>query len=295
MPSDQISGQRYTLPPIPPAMRVLGVSDADLDLLQAKYPSFPRSPVDHPDECPTCNGAKVFRWLAYASDLDDGVPVEYVCPCPDQWTMHTFFSHANIGSRYQRLSWHDALAVDLAARGAVWDYLEDGVARVRAGAGFIFTSPTGGTGKTLLATLLLKGLIGRGFDGMFVTFSEMIDTYTGGWHSQETKKVFHRRILNARVLVLDDVGKEWKGKNLELTEATFDTVMRHRVNCGLPTFVTTNLSVEELSRGYGGSVLSLLSEVSTEIRMTGESFRSEANARLLRETSMGLTRPIVVA
>lgn len=294
MISDRDAGARYTLPPIPPSMRVLGVSDADLDLLQAKFPSFPRSPVDNPGECVTCNGAKVFRWLTFPPYRDEGEPVEFVCPCPDQWTMHTFFSHANIGSRYQRLSWRDALAVDLDAKTAVWDYLEDGVARVRAGAGFIFTSPTGGTGKTLLATLLLKGLIGRGFDGYFTTFSEMIDTYTGGWYSQETKKVFHRRILNARVLVLDDVGKEWKGKNLELTEATFDTVIRHRVNCGLPTIVTTNLSVDELGRGYGGSVLSLLSEVCTEIRMTGESFRSEANARLLRETSMGLTRPIVV-
>jgi hypothetical protein len=286
---------RFELPPIPAAMRMTGVTDADLELLRAKFPSFPHSPLDSPSSCVTCGGRGYFKWLVYTPEHDEGQVVEYRCPCPDQWIMYACFSHANIGVRYQRLSWRDAINVDIDARGAIYDYLQHGEAQVKAGVGFILNSATGGTGKTLLATLLLKGLIGQGFDGMFCTFAEMVDTYAGGWHSQETKKVFHRRILNAAVLVLDDVGREWKGKNLGLTEATFDTVLRHRVHNCLPTIITTNLSVEDLDRGYGGSVFSLLAETCLEIPMTGESFRGQANARLRHETSLGLTRPIVVS
>jgi hypothetical protein len=285
---------RYQLPPIPPAMRMEGITDADLELVHIKFPSFPRSPVDVPSSCVTCGGRKVFKWLTYSPEHEEGEVAEYLCPCPDQWFLHACFYHANIGARYQKLSWRDALHVENDARALVWDYLNDGEARVKAGAGFIFTSETGGNGKTLLSALLLKGLIGRGFDGYFCTFAEMIDTYAGGWYDRETKAIFHGRILNARVLVLDDVGKEWKGKNLGLTEATFDTVIRHRVNNGLPTFVTTNLSVEQLGQGYGGSVLSLLAETCVEVPMIGESFRTQAKDRLLYETRLGLTRPIVV-
>ena len=51
---------------------------------------------------------------------------------------------------------------------------------------------------------------------------------------------------------------------------------------------TTNLTMSQLERGYGGAVLSLLREKSVVFEFTGEDFRPKANRReLLDEIAFG--------
>src|SRR5690606_38450368 len=109
------------------------------------------------------------------------------------------------------------------------------------------------------------------------------------------KAWFHRRIKNADVLVMDDVGREHQGRTRSgLPESTFDEVLRHRVAAGTPTIITTNLDMQALQEGYGGNVMSLLHERSTTYRFTGADFRDTARVRLVDEVEMGLTRPVVL-
>lgn len=273
------------LSPPPPGIRLL--RNDEVERLRQRYPKLPSTP----ERCPTCKGRGQFRWW-YGTAEQRSVEA-YKCDCVSQWTLHLYLLNANIGPTYQRLAWHD-VATEQGAIDKVTHYLENAEAYVDAGCGLILYGEMG-TGKTMLATLILKHLLGLGYDGYFTTFSEMIDTYTGGWHDAEEKAWFHRRIKNAEVLVLDDVGREYQGrKSSGLPESTFDEVLRHRVAAATPTIITTNLDLQRLQEGYGGNVMSLLHERSTTYRFTGEDFRDHARMRLDDEVRMGLTRPVVL-
>ena len=272
-------------PPLPPSIRPLANDESAR--LKARYPNLSQSP----DDCVTCRGKKRYLW--YAPGTTE--VAEYECDCVDQWVLNRVLLAANIGVTYQRLSWTDLTHTDPGAVTRAMEYLRDIEKYEQAGVGLIFYGGRG-TGKTSLVTLLLKGLIARGYDGYFTTFSEMIDTYTGGWNDRDEKAWFHRRIKNAGNLVLDDVGKEYQGrKSSGLPESTFDEVLRHRVAGSTPTILTTNQNLQEMQEGYGGGVMSLLHERSSTYRFSGEDFRDAQRQRTLDEIEQGLTRPLVLA
>jgi DNA replication protein DnaC len=63
--------------------------------------------------------------------------------------------------------------------------------------------------------------------------------------------------LNVRVLVLDDLGKELKS---EYNAAGFDELLRARYDKGLPTIVTTNMSLSSWKDKYGEAMESFAHE-----------------------------------
>lgn len=285
------------LEPLPPGIRLL--TDEEAGRLRLRHPGLPRTP----DDCPTCRGRKVFRWWAY-DDEGAASAAEYECPCLDQWVLHRYLLNANIGLTYQRLGWRDVRA-EQGAVDKVAAYLDHADDYLNAGCGLILWGNKG-AGKTMLAALVLKALLARGYSGYFTTFSEMLDLFTAGWHDRDEKALFYRRVKNAGVLVLDDVGREFKQRRMvagqgmqdyttATAEAAFDEVLRHRVANSKPTILTTNLDMRQLEEGYGGNTMSLLHERSTTYHFTGGDFRDQARMRLDEEIVQGLTRPVVLA
>lgn len=150
------------------------------------------------------------------------------------------------------------------------------------------------THNTMLATLLLKDLVKLGYRCMATTFSETVEAFTAGWKSTDDQRYFREKFVNSDVLLLDDLGREFRSKN-SLNETTFDNLLRSRVQGGRPTFITTNMSMDELEDGYGGAVISLLREVCLEYNFPEdvEDFRPKSQKRALEELSKGEVRPIV--
>jgi len=274
-------------PDLPAGVRILGNTESGR--LKAKHPQLSSDPFTG---CITCHDRRSYRWYLPGSRTQVG---EYECECADQWVAHRAMLSANIGLTYQRLSWMDLTGTEPAAIDMAQGYLESAEAYVAAGVGLIYYG-TMGSGKSSLSSLLLRDLLGQGYDTYFTTFSAMIDAYTGGWNDAAERAWFHKRIKNAGVLVLDDIGKEFAGrKSSGLPESTFDEVLRHRVAASMPTIVTTNYDLARLQEGYGGAVLSLLHERSKTFGFTGEDFRPSSNHRLMDEINAGLTRPIVMS
>ncbi len=146
----------------------------------------------------------------------------------------------------------------------------------------------------MLATLLLKSLLASGADCYFTQFNEMLTFFSDGWRDAEEKAWFTKKVRNAGVLVVDDMGREYKGRS-EIAEAMFDTVIRARVAASRPTIITTNYTPEQMLQGYGGNILSLLSEVNVEVHLPGADYRKQARERLLKDKADGITTyPIVV-
>lgn len=272
--------------PLPDAVRVLtGEESERLDQLHSNLPKSL-------DQCVTCAGAKQFRW--YADYGTDDTIVDYECPCSDQFVLFKFFLNAGIGKAYQRYALGDITDVDPNALQGISDYLENAQYYLSRGRGLIFHG-THGSGKTLLATILLKQLIAlRGIDGYFTTFTNLLDSFAAGWRDDKQRQWFEKRVRNVPLLVVDDIGKENRNLN-NMASTALDGVFRTRTQNGLPTVVTTNMTPEHFGKTYGSSAMELLNETSFFYSFTGSSFRMTAKERNDTEARQRLSRPIVVS
>ena len=98
-----------------------------------------------------------------------------------------------------------------------------------------------------------------GFTGYFTDLGKCMELITDGWHDDEAKADFTKRILNSDFLVIDDVGKEYKSRTGFL-EAHFDRIFRERANNLLPTILTSNLAPTDIATDYGKRLFSILNE-----------------------------------
>jgi DNA replication protein DnaC len=87
-----------------------------------------------------------------------------------------------------------------------------------------------------------------------------------GFHGRATED--H---MNVRVLVLDDLGKEYKGSGFN--DASFDEILRSRYDRALPTIVTTNVLLEDWETQYGKAMGSFAHEAFERVRIVGEDRR----------------------
>lgn len=248
-----------------------------------------------PKDCPTCAGTGTFRWYL-SEELEPSVTQvgTYDCPCEDQWMALRSMTAAGLKLHYQRMSVNDLEAKE--PREALERYGAKYHEYLRAGIGMIMYGPNG-NGKTLAAVLLAKNAMAHGLLVHFATFAEMIETFTSGWHSQETKDWFRAKIRGAHLLVIDDIGKEMmSGLQRDTTNVArhvIDDVLRHRYSSGLPTVLTTNDRLDDLGSRYNMGILSLMSENAFEYRFNGGDFRPRARERFEAELEASLTRPIV--
>jgi DNA replication protein DnaC len=85
---------------------------------------------------------------------------------------------------------------------------------------------------------------------------------------------FHGRCkedsLNVRVLVLDDLGKEYGS---EYDNTSFDEVLRARYDKALPTIITTNVDRDNWAKQYGAAMGSFAHEAFKRVRIIGKDLR----------------------
>jgi DNA replication protein DnaC len=85
---------------------------------------------------------------------------------------------------------------------------------------------------------------------------------------------FHGRAkedwMNVRLLVLDDLGKEYGSK---YDDTSFDEVLRSRYDKALPTIITTNVSREKWRTQYGEAMGSFAYEAFHRVPIIGKDLR----------------------
>ncbi len=274
------------LPPLSKHIRVLNAEESAR--LDAEYPStLPKSLKD----CPTCRGKKSFKWYKDHGNSDE--VGEYVCPCGEQFVLFKFLLNAGIGLRYQRYGVGDLDQVPNVAIAMANDYLENADYYIGQGVGLHFHGDRG-TGKTLLATVLLKQMLNEGVDGHFIAFDQMVRMYMSSWKDEKKREWFEAMVRNSPLLVVDDIGKEYKGL-VKVSSTMIDNVFRTRVNNALPTIITTNLTLDELRESYGSSLETIAGQA-RYASFTGKSYReSELETERFRfELENKLTRPIMI-
>ena len=237
--------------------------------LYATHPDLPRR---HQDGCPSC-GKNLGRGVDGRVELDG---VVWTCNCRDQLQRHKFYLSSGIGATYQFLCWRDFVG-DPCAKEEVQSYARSIRDMVASGRGLFLTSPQYGVGKTMLASLVAKESVMAGYDTYMTTFPDMLSDMKAGWHDSDFSLWYRRKIESARVLVIDDVGKEIMGGdgfNDKFSRQTMDSLVRSRVQQGKVTIMTSNMPVTSFRTFYGPAVVSLMDECMVQIDVGGSDFRA---------------------
>jgi DNA replication protein DnaC len=116
----------------------------------------------------------------------------------------------------------------------------------------------------------------------YLTYPEFLARKKGSWDGDADTKAraqleidgLHGRAkadeYNARVLILDDLGKEY-GSSFD--DASFDEVLRSRYDKGLPTIITTNKYREDWADQYGAAMGSFAFEAFHGVDIIGKDLR----------------------
>lgn len=272
----------HHLPPVSPGIRFL--TTAQSERVNAMFKRSRRHP------CLTCSGRGVFRWYTEGRNPDS--VSEFECPCDDQFRLHRRYLHSGITDAYQRLGWDDFFDLNADALDWVLEYTDNVEGYLRSGMGAIIWGDKG-TGKTLLSTMLAKTLVSQGVDCYSSTFHGMLEALSAGWRDKDDRDWFNRRVRNADVLLVDDVGREKNKGTGSLGENALEEVLRHRTASAAPTIITTNDSPDRMRTEYGSHTMSLLSEAALEFRFRGRDSRARVQERSRFEIRSKIIRPVM--
>lgn len=141
----------------------------------------------------------------------------------------------------------------------------------KGGGNLIFYGPYG-TGKTHLASAIIRKAIENGANGAFVTASML-----SSGDFTEMRKRF-KALREIELLVIDDFTNEadhgFVGKEL------FNLV-NYRYECELGMVLTTNLEPEDLAESLGGRIFDRLTERTVIIKIMGGSYRKQKRKKYI--------------
>jgi len=146
----------------------------------------------------------------------------------------------------------------------------------------LFLSGAVGCGKTFSLYAFVRYFICKGSGIIFYRFEDLLcdirASYSGDSGIDETKLL--NRLKNVRRLFIDDLGTT-AGLNLEsdFSLRTLFNVLDHRINFMLPTFLSSNKSLEELGKSFDGRILSRIAGSCLILNLSGKDKRLDNKIR----------------
>ena len=196
-------------------------------------------------DCPSCGGT---GW----KEVDKGgVPAVVRCGCAEVQRQGTLLKRAGIPERFQQASFDNfRLPRDNPIQNRA---LAEAMIEVKGYAREFPLAPkpglmlqgTPGVGKTHLACAVLKGLVERGFEGLFFDYQNLLDRIRAGYNpaAGTSEREAYRSALEGEVLLLDDLGSH---RVSDWVVDVVTSIINHRYNAGKALIVTTNLPDEDL-------------------------------------------------
>ena len=83
---------------------------------------------------------------------------------------------------------------------------------------------------------------------------------------------FEQRLRTTKLLVLDDLGGEYRSKN-DFTGSKLMSIIGERYERQLSTIITTNLTIEQLKAEYDERMIDRLRSTNQLVTLGGESLR----------------------
>lgn len=292
-----VNDTMYRLDPLPPNLPAVGDDDYQklLDGGELDKPSWvPRPDGDFQDgtrhinrHCKTCLGKGTFKFWGDPSREE---VVTYQCRCLDQWTLRAVLLAAGIPSGLHTLGVTDAyIPTDTADVVASWiNFVESHADR---GGGLILVGGSG-TGKTFVASLIMRAFLAQGHTAYLSDVRNIIDALTDGFRDDEKRVRFHQKIKNVDLLVIDGLGRLGEGRS-EFVVGAFNDLIHYRQGELKPTILVSTEGIDYLVQRYGG-ISSILRSMTVH-HIQRDSYWDDRGRDLRQEADdLGLRRPVVL-
>lgn len=138
--------------------------------------------------------------------------------------------------------------------------------------GLIFGGPCG-CGKTHLACAIANKLLPMGVDVKFVRLADLYDRLRATYDGAERESEVMNEYKEVKLLIVDDVGTT---ATTEWSASQFHTIIDGRMNYELPTILTTNLTLEELSKKFDTRTVDRFKEGFFTFYIEASSYRQES-------------------
>lgn len=130
-----------------------------------------------------------------------------------------------------------------------------------------------GVGKTHMSLSIAKKVAEQGYTvayGSIINYLRTLEReHFGRAENSETDTM---QILTAAdLLILDDLGSEFR---THFSEPALYNIINSRINLGLPTIISSNLSAEELQNTYNDRIISRIFGVFTTLMFVGDDIRT---------------------
>ena len=226
---------------------------------------YPADYTKPPYECHKCN--------------DSGFVGTKMCECMRRDLVLAAFESSGIGALLRTQSF-ESFKLDYYPAGEARELMGRNLALLRdyaeqfsaASESLIFCGATG-LGKTHLSTALARRVIERGFDVYYTTALQMFADFEHarfGTDMGMESVVSLDRYTSCELLILDDLGTEVSN---QFTNSCLYMVLNERINKGLPTVISTNLTGKEIKQRYTDRIASRILGDFKPLLFTGTDIR----------------------
>lgn len=191
-------------------------------------------------------------------------------------------SMRGVPKHLHKISLQDLSSFDNPDRQKVVDYIKDYIKNIPTNFennNGIFLYGSNGTGKSFIASLIVKYAYLFRYTSKRCTLMEYTNEYTRMWgckvleEKEALEELFYRNFKAVEFLCLEELGKEIDTK---FTVSIIEDLLRYREEKGLVTIICTNLTPKMIPEKYGNSIYSLVVGNFTPIKLVGDDLRAEA-------------------
>ena len=138
-------------------------------------------------------------------------------------------------------------------------------------AGNLLFSGNTGLGKTFLSACIARCVADQGYSVVYESAGHLFSTLEKArFEANEENRRAAAKYTECDLLIVDDLGTELPG---QFVNAALYSLVNDRLLANLPTIISTNLSVEELTRRYNPQIVSRLRGSYRRMAFVGDDIR----------------------
>ena len=247
-------------------MKKIQTLGQSIDTILKQVPDLDGLPEKNPDsnQCPECDG--------YGHVIDEDGRAR-PCICVKKEIVVSGIERARIPGRFAQQSLDTFVPKNNSLKKKltfVRQYIRDYSLENTKG---IYICGGTGAGKTHLATGILKGLIERGFDGVFYNVVDLLDAIRSTYDPQQPAAPKGRLMkdLERQIFVLDDFGTQ--KTSAWVADRLYSLINRRYQDCKT-LIITSNKSFDELLMIKERPLASRIRDMCVELEVKADDFRS---------------------
>jgi DNA replication protein DnaC len=154
------------------------------------------------------------------------------------------------------------------------------------GIGLYLYGPNG-VGKTYQVCAILKAAFWPArARAMFIAAPDLVDAFRPNSAMFDEDTTMAEALFSRKVLVIDDVGKEYRGAGTGFSEQQLDNLLRRRNSEKKVTLFTSNFNTEQVAKVYGENTKSLLFEACALVTLSGKDIRIAGQERNVEKAGL---------